>query len=287
MSGVIVHRASSIQRFLLFAVAVLFTAGTQPAFADQPTWAKKATSFPEQCDPGKTQACKPVRVSAPDGKSSVEVLYRKELVSGTDWVLQAYLRVTTPRRGAHDAALPEGFQDVDLLWSPDSRAFFVDGGGEKDFVAGIIRGGYWGRWVYVYLVDDPEDPRDVTEEAQRDMLAQFPPCKAAYPNSEDAGGCKEISRDVRWCMDHEGSPKNAADYNMTGIDWVSPSTLLVMAEVPCDSLYGGIMCQVMGYELEVPTGRILERIDAKNLELGWQKSMAWKFRIPDPPRYCK
>jgi hypothetical protein len=132
----------------------------QAAFAVQPTWAKKATAFPEQCYPGKTQACQPVRIPAPDGKSSVEVRYREKFVG--DWILQAYLRVTTPGRGTHDAALPEGFQNIDLLW-----------------------------------------------------------------------------------------------------------------------------CQVMAYELEVPTGRILKRIDAKHLKLSWQKSMGWNFRIPDPPLYCE
>src|SRR5208337_1696076 len=165
-----------MQRFLLFAVTVLIAVGTQPAFAVQPMWAKKATAFPEQCSLGKAEACQLVRIPSPDGKSSVEVLYRKERVSETDWVLQAYLRVTTPGRGTHEAALPEGFENIDLLWSPDSHAFFVDG---------CNGGAYWGFWVYVYLVDDPEAPRDVTEEAQRDMLAQFPPCKAAYPNAQD------------------------------------------------------------------------------------------------------
>ncbi|MGA3212131.1 MAG: hypothetical protein ABSD20_12565 [Terriglobales bacterium] len=115
-----------MQRFFLLAVTLLL-AGMQAAFAVQPTWAKGATAFPEQCDPSKTQVCKPVRIPAPDGKRSVEVRYRKEFVSG-DWVLRAHLRVTTPGRGTHEAALPEGFQDIDLLWSPDSRAFFVNGG---------------------------------------------------------------------------------------------------------------------------------------------------------------
>ena len=268
-----------MQRFLLFAVSVLFV-GMQAALAVQPTWAKKATAFPEQCIPGKTQACQPVRIPAPDGKSSVEVRYRKEFVSGADWVLQAYLRVTTPGRGTHDAGLPEGFQNIDLLWSPDSHAFFVDGGNG---------GGYWGSWVYVYLADDPTEPRDVTEEAQRDMLKEFPACKAAYPNGEDAGGCKKTSLpfDAETCMKTEANPKYSPEYSMTGIDWVTASAVLVMAEIPCSSSYGGIMCQVMGYELEVPTGRILKRIDAKQLKLRWQKSMAWNFRIPDLPRYCE
>lgn len=275
-----VHRMPLMQRFLFFAVTLLFAAGTQPAFAVQPRWAKKATAFPEQCSPSKPQACKPVRVPAPDGKSSVEILYRKERVSGFDWVLQAYLRVTTPNSGTQDAALPEGFEDIDLLWSPDSHAFFVDGGNG---------GAYWGFWVYVYLVDDPAEPRDVTEEAQRDMLKEFPACKAAYPNAADAGGCKNTSRpiDAETCTKTEANPKYSPEYNMTGIDWVDASTILVMAEIPCSTSQGGIMCQVMGYELEVPTGRILKQIDAKDLKLGWQKSMAWEFRVPDPPRYCK
>lgn len=74
---------------------------------------------------------------------------------------------------------------------------------------------------------------------------------------------------------------------MVGIDRGNASTILVMAEIPCDSLFGGIACQVKGYELEVPTGRILRRLDPKELNFEWQKSMAWNFRIPDPPRYCE
>ena len=266
-----------VQMLALLSIAGLF-AETPPALAAKPTWAKKATAFPEQCDPGNAQACHPVRIPAPDGKSSVEVRYREKFVSGAVF-LQAYLRVTTPGRGTHDAALPEGFQNIDILWSPNSHAFFVDGGNG---------GGYWGFWVYVYLLDDPEDPRDVTEEAQRDMLEEFPACKAAYPNAEDATGCKKISRpiDVETCMETEANPMYSREYNMTGIDWITPSSILVMAEIPCDTEYGGIMCQVMGYELQVPTGRILKRIDAKHLKLEWQKSMAWAFRIPDLPKYC-
>jgi len=269
-----------MQKFLLFVVTTLI-AGMQAAFAVQPTWAKKATAFPQLCYPGKTQPCQLVRISAPDGKSRVEVIYREKSVSEADY-LQAYLRVTAPGRGTHEVALPESFQNVDLLWSPDSHAFFVDGDGDGAPVSGS--------WVYVYLVDDPKGPRDVTGEAQRDMLKEFPACKAAYPNSEDAGGCKKISRrdiDVERCRETEANPNYSPEYNMTGIDWVNASTILVMAEVPCDTAYGGIMCQVLGYELEVPTGRILKRIDAKHLKLSWQNSMGWNFRIPDPPLYCE
>ena len=40
-----------------------------------------------------------------------------------------------------------------------------------------------------------------------------------------------------------------------------------------------------GYEIEVPSGKILRQVDAKQLKMIWQKSMAWKFRVPDPPEY--
>ena len=45
------------------------------------------------------------------------------------------------------------------------------------------------------------------------------------------------------------------------------------------------MCQVMGYELDVPTGRILGRMTARELKLRYQAQMAWPMRIPDKPSY--
>lgn len=247
-------------------------------FPQSPRWAKKATAFPEQCAswyPNKAQSCKPVRVVAPDGKRSVDVRYRKRIFSESAWVLQAYIRVTAPGKESLETALPESYSNVDLLWSPDSHAFFVNGDGDA------------GLWIYVYLSDDPMNRRDITDDAQRDMLKQFPACKAAFPNAEDATGCKKGSwpPSIGACMD-EADPKYRPGYNMTGIDWITPSSVLVMAEIPGDTLYGGIMGQVMGYELQVPTGQIIKRIDAKHLKLEWQKSIAWHFKIPDPPKYC-
>jgi hypothetical protein len=46
------------------------------------------------------------------------------------------------------------------------------------------------------------------------------------------------------------------------------------------------MCQVMGYELDVPTGAIVRRMSAKDLAKKWQKGMAWKFQDPGPAEYC-
>lgn len=295
----IAHVKRLVEKFAFWAVILLVV--RPAALAVNPTWAKKAVAFPSQCEAdskggdenasprtalapaARTAACKPIISRSPDGRSKVEVTYKKATIESdyTNPILRAYLRVTTPKTGTHDAALPEGFQNIDLLWSPDSRAFFVNGGNG---------GGYWGFWVYVYLVDDPTQPRDITEAAQRDMQKQFPSCKAAYPNGGDPRGCKRSSRpDLPTCLNAEAKSitKDDPEFNLTGIDWVNASTLLVMAEVPCTSSRGGIMCQIMGYELEIPTGRILKRVDARQLKLNWQKSMAWNFRVPEPPLYCK
>jgi hypothetical protein len=59
--------------------------------------------------------------------------------------------------------------------------------------------------------------------------------------------------------------------------------MVVMTEIPCSSRFGGIMCQILGYEIEVPSGEILRRMEPKEFERRWQHSMAWKFWIPDPP----
>lgn len=282
-------------------VALILLALTPSAFAVSPTWAKKAVAFPSRCDTTPshgnenasprtalapappTAACKSLIIPSPDGRSNVQVAY-KEVTKESEYpnpILQAYLRVTTRNGKTHDTALPDGFQNIDLLWSPDSRALFVNGGNG---------GGYWGFWVYVYLADNPAKPIDVTASVERDMQKQFPACKAAYPNGDDPSGCKKGSRpDVKTCMEGEtrSHEKDQPEYNLTGLDWVNASTLLVMAEVPCSSSRGGVMCQIMGYELEVPTGRILKRLNAKQLKLSWQKSMAWDFHVPDPPVYCE
>ena len=48
---------------------------------------------------------------------------------------------------------------------------------------------------------------------------------------------------------------------------------------------GGIPGQALGYEIEIPTGKILDRMGAEEFAERWQHSMAWKFDIPDPPEY--
>ena len=131
-------------------------------------------------------------------------------------------------------------------------------------------GGYWGYWVSIVRLDEePMRMTDVTHDAEMDMVKLFPPCKATM-------------LDAKLCRETERKP----EYNMSGIDWgADSSSILVMAEVPCAGSYGGIMCQVMGYELSVPSGTILKRVNARQVKAQWQRRMAWKFEIPGPPEY--
>src|SRR5579871_4966294 len=141
------------------------------AFAGGPVWAKKAVSFPEECWPDEAGLCTPLVIPSPDSKSRIEVRYRKKIVEDEE-MLVAYLLVRTHGKGVREATLHDSYKRVDLLWSPDSKAFFVNGGDG---------GSYWGDFVYVYLLGDKYlKRRNVTHQAQRDMVKTFPPCKARY-----------------------------------------------------------------------------------------------------------
>jgi len=185
----------------------------------------------------------------------------------------AYLQLATQGRGVRDIgtacsnSTDNGTDE--LLWSPNSKAFFISGGCGSAIAGFVVR---------VYLLDsanidaglDLDVGLDLTQEAMHDMVRSFPPCKALYHDPEV---CKAMQTDREY-------------YNMSGIDWLEDSSgIVVMSEVPSTSLYGGIMGEVMGYELEVPSGKILGRLNAKEFKMKWQKSMAWVFRIPDPPEY--
>ena len=243
---------------LILALLAQLLAVTGAGLAEKPVWARKAQAFPSVCrEKNEFKKCKPLRIPSPDNKSVIEVLYRKAKDAR-----QAFLRVITSGGHMREAELPWSFEDIDLQWSPDSKAFFVNGGNG---------GGYWGFFVYVFRLDDPKlQPFEITHEARRDMLESFPPCKA-----------RGIAR--KTCSGIENDPQYP---NMSGIDWIGSSfAIVVMAEVPCSGSFGGIMCQVKGYELEVPGGKILRRMDARHLKARWQHSMMFKLEIPDPPEY--
>lgn len=242
---------------LLFAIGLV---GLSPAaHGESPTWAKKATAFQVTCrDRSEFHRCKSLRIPSPDNKSSVGVVYKKD-----NDMMFAFLRLATPGRGIREIGVPCWNGNDELLWSPNSKAFFINGGCGSA-ISGFV--------VSVYLVDSANTDVDLdfTQEAMYDMVKAFPPCKAL---NHDPQECKVMQTDREY-------------YNMSGIDWLEDSSgIVLMSEVPPTSRYGGIMGQVMGYELEVPSGKILRRLNAKQFKMKWQKSMAWKFRIPDPPEY--
>jgi hypothetical protein len=217
------------------------------AFAGKPNWIKRATSFAGDCKSG----CQPVKVTAPDKTTAVEVLYQDEA---------AYLRVTQPGQPAREIHDVFSSPHNDLLWAPDSKAFFVDAG------EGMTSPSF----VQVYLLDDAQlRPIDITHLVERDMVKSFPPCQALFL---DQTTCRKI----------ETHP----DYNMTAITWSTDSSAIVLlAQVPCTSNFGGISCQSMGYEVEVPSGKILKQLQPAEVKKQYQKFMEQKYEIPIPPQY--
>lgn len=228
------------------SLTLLLLVAASLAWAAKPTWARKATGFSGDCKSG----CRSQRIVARDKVSAVEVLYQDG---------GPYLRVTGPDKQSREVHDLQAGPWNDLEWASDSKAFFVSSGERVTSPASL----------QVYLLDSAElRGIDVTRDAEQDMLKTFPPCKAIY----DQPACHKIERDP--------------GYNITGIDWAKDSTTLVlMIQVPCTSNYGGIMCQLMGYEVDVPSGKIVKRMDAAAFRSEWQKQMAQRLELPEKPQY--
>ncbi|MGB6132471.1 MAG: hypothetical protein WBG54_11875 [Acidobacteriaceae bacterium] len=257
----------------MLAVFVLIGAG-MAAQAERPLWAKHATAFNPECEfeaggiyPTASH-CRPIEILSPAGKTRIDVVYGKPIpLSGSDKMVAAHLLVKTSDGRVQVVSLPEGFQPIDLQWAPDSRAFFVNGGNG---------GAYWGFWVWAYSVDAEGrvEKLDVMRAVGQNMYESFPPCKA---RGIDPVVCSQAFRAEQ---DHSGN------YNISGIDWsTDPRGLVVMAEVPCSSSEGGIMCQMKGYIVSVPDGKILKQMSARELKRRWQPSMAFQMQVPGPPEY--
>jgi hypothetical protein len=236
---------SRLGKFLIWAgCSVLFAVPINAS--NRPTWAKQATAF--SCSP------RGHRIESPDRRWSIEVVCPTKEDDDPTYSLRVY-------QGAQrvfDALPLSGARE--LLWAPDSKAFFVNGS----------QAGYWGFFVTVYeLTPDGLREHVITDLAMRDMLASFPPCRAV---NIDETGCAEILKDP--------------GYNMSGVGWANDSrSVFVFAEVPPGGGYGGIAGQVLGYRLSVPDGRIVKRLSAPQVKTEWRDLMKWHMHIPDPPEY--
>src|ERR1039458_10273051 len=215
----------------------------------EPIWARQATVLDRDCLQ-QTQS-----IPSPDHRFFVEIVCQKREADDPTYSL----RILTPDNHRYESSLDEGAYE--LLWAPNSDAFFVNGG----------KTSYSDFFVTVYQLDSSAGVKKevITDAAQSDMVKSFPPCKA-YNGDEVI--CAEIA-------------KHPA-YNMSGLAWTEDSSAIyVFAEVPCSSSYGGIMCQVLGYVVSVPSGRILTRLSARQVKLQWSRYTAWDMRVPEPPKY--
>jgi hypothetical protein len=206
---------------------------------DNPIWGKAPTLLGPTRTRGHATA---QRIVSPDGKTVLQVFPAQSS--------ERFLRIRISREQGQrqDVDLDEGAHE--LLWAPDSTAFFVNG--STSVYAGFFTAAY-------RFGPDGLRKLNLTGNAQRDMLTSFPPCKAS-------------NRIEAFCMKIERNP----EFNISGLAWIGPSQIVVMAEIPCVSAFGGIMCQIQGYVLGLPDGRIIERLPARELKTSWQRT--WRGR---------
>ena len=212
-------------------------------------WAKGATSLDFLCHGSLDERR---RITSPDGSIVIEQRCRKRTT--LEDVERLVLQITYDDGRIQDV-VPEIpgtiWRPQELLWSPDSREFIING--SENAYAGF-------EFVAYRISNRQVISTQLTKAAQSDMVRRFPPCQARYL---DANACKRL----------EESP----EFNMSVIGWANNSaSLIVFAEVACSSTYGGIMCEVLGYELEARTGRILRRMEARELKRHYQACMAWR-----------
>ena len=128
---------------------------------------------------------------------------------------------------------------AELRWAPDSRAFFIT----------ESHGGAVGEWrVTVYMIETQSVRSvDVTSEVTREFKQHY---RCAEPEEPNVGA-------VRWV---DGS-----------------NQLLVVAEVPPHSSCPE-MGKVKGYVVKVPTGRIVQAFDARELKTRWGRYLGDRLK---------
>jgi hypothetical protein len=231
---------------------VLVLLSSTPLISKAGTYSRSATRVSLNCDDRRT--CRPVSVRSPDGTMNVRRDFQGD---AKDHPSFPEVRVITPK-GTWELNVPF-WVDVDVLWSPDSQFIALSGN----------YNGYTNGMVVFRVSDSGLVEIDAAREPFEDMLRRFPPCRAANADEEL---CKQISA-------HE-------DYlNFAAVDWSGQHTLVVMSEVPPGGQYGGILGQVMGYEVELPSGKIERTMTAREFKARWQHSMPWRFSIPESPEW--
>jgi hypothetical protein len=250
-----VKRIPILLAALLFSDSVL----SLSCWASNSRIAIKGVNFPARCFSDSNRECKDLQIGSPDGQKFVKVVYRKSPLDSGDFMMLAHLLVGTKDGTTKEIDSP-GLLESEVQWSADSSSFFIngsDGGEGPEHIAFYRLGDYDSRLLNVIA-------------AQWDMMKTFPPCRA---KGADPSLCSRFA-------------EHPEEINVSAIDWThGASAIAVMAEMPCSSAFGGIQCQVLGYEVEVSSGEILRRMDAREFAQRWQHSMAFKFHVPSPPVY--
>jgi hypothetical protein len=203
-----------------------------------------------------TSQTSPQTIPSPDKVLAVKIRCTSGHIAHEDDYPYPHIWLKRPDGSWQEMPPHEGLDEV--LWAPTSDAVVVNGNENAYTNYTVVYRLEQGRWREIAL----------TRAAQRDMVRQFPPCKA-------------FNRDPIECHDIAANP----EFNMASLAWTRDGTaLIVMGEVPCSSSYGGIMCAVAGYEIGLD-GTILDRMSAKQLKTRWQRAMAWAMRDPGPPKY--
>jgi hypothetical protein len=231
---------------------ILFLINGAPAIAAKGTYSRSAKSIGLRCE---HRRCPPISVPSPDGSVAVRRTF--------EWDNKNRLNVPDLELETSHGSWPllldgEWMNDLDVFWSPDSKFLALTGS----------LNGYTESLRVFAVTESGPGQLNILGQPTSDMLLRFPPCRASHIGSSV---CRRQLVDPF--------------FNFAAIAWSDSHTLVVMSEVPCGSLWGGIMCQVMGYEVELPSGTIVNSMEAPEFKRRWQNEMPWKFEIPDPPEW--
>ncbi len=204
--------------FLVFSLILFCANDINAAERDaEGDWSREAISI---------SSLKKIEISSPDHKMIVVV----------DGVNLAVIINGKSLTGIEEKGV---MQPAELVWSPDSTAFFIT---ETD-------GGWVGTWhVRVYLIkNEVVYYSDVTQE----VIKQF---KKQYK-----------------CMDPE-------EPNVGAVKWLKGSkNLLLVAEVPPHSTCPE-MGKIRGYIVEIPTGKVIKEFSKKELKAQWGKYLGQRLK---------
>jgi len=246
-------------KYLVLVLVSTFLLGSI-ARAEDHIWSKQGTVLSFFQGYEGIGHVKPSRVYSPDHQKYVLLDFKADKGDGAT-IPDVAIPVVSIIAGklTIPVDLDEEWVQVEVLWSPDSKNLALTGA----FNA------YTNSTKILHLTADGSQATPLGE-LQKNMALLYPPCKAL-----------DALTDV--C----NADEDGVSFNYATVVWANPHTVVIMAEVPCSSSQGGIMCQVAGYELDTRTGRIANRMTARQLKQRWQSSLAFNLRIPTPPEWKK